>query len=215
MSSSYIDALPYFDKEVENPAGKSAAQALIDAELRKAPRPAQDDPRLPPDVDVFPKSTQLAELLKNYGENPIRGIDTSKFGVPTLPEGAGLDELIEAEKRGRIGEGHMALRIENTSILSAHGPNAWLVRNYQLNSQLTELTTTLTNLKEQVTEVNRSRRVFQEDTGKHLSRLESRWQDLVGATVQLEMACRAMEGEVRGLRRKEEELRKEVAELEQ
>lgn len=47
-----------------------------------------------------------------------------------------------------------------------------------------------------------------------MTRLEGRWQDLVGSTVQLEMACRAMEGEVRGLRVKEDSLRKEVEELE-
>lgn len=99
-------------------------------------------------------------------------------------------------------------------MLQSYGPNAWLVRNYQLNSQSKELQETLTQLKEQVTEVNRARRVFQEDAGEHLGRLENRWQDLVGSTVQLEMACKAMEGEVRGLRRKEEELRVEVAQLE-
>ena len=88
------------------------------------------------------------------------------------------------------------------------------MRNYQLNAELTELQTTLAALKESVTEVNRSRRVFQEDAGQHLSRLEDRWQNLIGGTVQLEMACMAMEGEVKGLRRKEMELRAEVEELE-
>ena len=106
-------------------------------------------------------------------------------------------------------------RLENTNILSSYGPNAWLVRNYQLNSQLTELQSTLSNLKEKVTEVNRQRRVYQEDKGKHLSRLEGRWGDLVGENVQLEMAILAMEGELVGLRRKEEELKEEVRELEQ
>jgi pre-mRNA-splicing factor SPF27 len=57
--------------------------------------------------------------------------------------------------------------------------------------------------------------VYQEDKGQHLTRLEGRWQDLVGATVQLEMACKAMDGEVKGLRRREEELRQEVTALEQ
>jgi pre-mRNA-splicing factor SPF27 len=106
-------------------------------------------------------------------------------------------------------------RLENTNILSSYGPNAWLVRNYQLNSQLTELQSTLSQLKEQVTEINRQRRVYQEDTGKHLTRLEGRWQDLVGGSVQLEMAVKAMEGEMKGLRRKEEELKEEVRQLEQ
>lgn len=99
-------------------------------------------------------------------------------------------------------------------MLQTYGPNAWLVRNYQLNSQLTELQGTLKDMKEEVTEVNRARRVLQEDAGEHLTRLEDRWQNLVSSTVQLEMACTAMGGEVRGLRRREEELRAEVAELE-
>lgn len=89
-----------------------------------------------------------------------------------------------------------------------------MIRNYQLNSQVTELEQALTELKEKVTDVNRSRRVYQEETGQHLTRLEGRWQDLIGSTVQLEMACMAMEGEVGGLRRKEEDLRREVKELE-
>ncbi|KAK8843373.1 hypothetical protein IAR55_007030 [Kwoniella newhampshirensis] len=213
-SASYIDALPYFDKQVEDPAAKAAAQALIEAELRKTAQVSDDDPRLPPTVEVFPKSTQLAELLNGYPSNPTRGIDPSKYGAPVITEDATVEELEAAEKQSRIGEGHMALRIENTSILASYGPNAWLVRNYQLNSQLTELQQTLTTMKEQVTDVNRSRRVFQEETGQHLSKLESRWQDLIGSTVQLEMACKAMEGEVKGLRRKEEGLKKEVEELE-
>jgi pre-mRNA-splicing factor SPF27 len=54
----------------------------------------------------------------------------------------------------------------------------------------------------------------QEETGQHLSRLESRWQDLVSSTVQLEMANTALEGMVANLRRKRDELKEEVAEIE-
>ena len=59
---------------------------------------------------VGQNSKPLAELLDGYPKNPIRGIDTSKYGVPPLEEGASIDELVEAERRGRVGEGHMALR---------------------------------------------------------------------------------------------------------
>jgi hypothetical protein len=45
--------------------------------------------------------------------------------------------------------------------------------------------------------------------------LEGRWGDLVGENVQLEMAILAMEGELVGLRRKEDELKEEVRQLEQ
>lgn len=100
-------------------------------------------------------------------------------------------------------------------MLSTYGPNAWLVRNYQLNSQLTELQSTLSNLKDQVTEVNRQRRVFQEDTGKHLTRLEDRWGNMVRDGAQLELATQLLEGEVKSLRWKEEDLRDEIRRLEQ
>lgn len=170
----------------------------------------------------------MSKLLENYADEPIRGIDPSKYQPPSVPQGASVEELIEAERRGRLGEGHMALRWvdynmrgqllttrnENIEVIQSYGPNAWLVRNYQLNSQLSELQETLKEMKEKVVEVNRTRRVFQEDQGEHLTRLESRWMDLVRSTVQLEMASTAMEGEVLGLESREQELRAEVAKLE-
>ncbi|OXG78662.1 pre-mRNA-splicing factor SPF27 [Cryptococcus neoformans Gb118] len=215
MSSiSYLDALPYVDKQVEDPINKAAAQALVEAELRHTPQIAEDDHRLATSVDVFPRSVHLAELLTDYPNKPIRGIDPSKYQPPIVETNATQEELEAVEKQGRIGEGYMGLRLENTSILSSYGPNAWLVRNYQLNSQLTELQATLATLKEQVTDINRTRRVFQEETGQHLSRLEGRWQDLVGSTVQLELACTAMEGEVKGLEAKKIILKDEITELE-
>ena len=68
MASSNIDALPYYDKQVDDPgesgmrpsatyscvAFKSAAQALIESELRSTPQVSEDDLRLPPNVEVFP-----------------------------------------------------------------------------------------------------------------------------------------------------------------
>lgn len=100
------------------------------------------------------------------------------------------------------------------NIIQTYGPNAWLVRNYQLNAELKEMQGALTDVKEQVTEVNRSRRVAQESAGEHLTRLEDRWGNLVSSNIQLEMACMAMEAEVRGLREREAQLRAEVAALE-
>jgi pre-mRNA-splicing factor SPF27 len=140
MASTSIDALPYYDKQVEDPALKAAAQALIEAELKGAKRVDDDDSRLPRDVAVFPvsglaqttfmtsphpwrygrnrwpirglwqKSASLAEVLDGYPGQPIRGIDPSKYAPPSVDDTADLDALKEAEKKGRLGEGHMALR---------------------------------------------------------------------------------------------------------
>lgn len=49
-------------------------------------------------------------MLANYASEPIRGIDTSKYAPPSVPEGGDVEALHEAETRGRIGEAHMAVR---------------------------------------------------------------------------------------------------------
>lgn len=53
------------------------------------------------------------------------------------------------------------LRNQTLSLLSQHGPNAYLIRNYQLESQAKELEAELEVWKEKVVEVNRGRRFFQ------------------------------------------------------
>jgi hypothetical protein len=53
--------------------------------------------------------------LKNYKDEPIRGIDPSLYNVD-VPEDADVEALIEAEKRGRINEGHMSLRFVASQI---------------------------------------------------------------------------------------------------
>ncbi|WWC91321.1 uncharacterized protein L201_006264 [Kwoniella dendrophila CBS 6074] len=213
-SSSYIDSLPYHDKQLDDPAIKAAALALIEAELRKTKQINDDDERLPKSVDVFPKSKELSELLNKYPNNTIKGIDPTKYQPPILSDQPTLEELELAEKQSKIGEAHMALRLENSTILSTYGSNAWLIRNYQLNSQISELTKVSEDLKEKIIDLNRSRRVYQEDQGLKLSKLEGKWQDSIGSTVQLELACNAMNLEVAALREKEERLQKEVDELE-
>jgi pre-mRNA-splicing factor SPF27 len=56
-------------------------------------------------------------LLEGYPSKPIRGIDPSKYAPPNLNEAAGIEELKEAERRGRIGEAHMAVRYVKHTLL--------------------------------------------------------------------------------------------------
>jgi hypothetical protein len=51
----------------------------------------------------------LNELLKNYKNEPIRGIDPTRYNAE-VGDDAEMEALIEAERQGRINEGHMALR---------------------------------------------------------------------------------------------------------
>ncbi|WWC73200.1 uncharacterized protein I206_107166 [Kwoniella pini CBS 10737] len=213
-SSTYIDSLPYYDKQLDDPSLKAAAQSLIEAELRNTPQINDNDERIPKSIDVFPKSSELSSLLNEYPKKTIKSIDPTKYQPPSISSESTLEELKEAEKLSKISEGHMTLRLENTNLLSNYSPNAWLIRNFQLSSQVKELEESLNQIKEEIININRNRRIYQEDKGKLLNKYENKWQDLISSNVQLEMACKAMNIEVESLKRREEILQKQVNELE-
>lgn len=56
------------------------------------------------------KNDALSSLLANYADEPIRGIDPTRYAPPAIDADASLEELEAAEKRSRISEGHMDLR---------------------------------------------------------------------------------------------------------
>ncbi|KAJ9106396.1 hypothetical protein QFC21_001542 [Naganishia friedmannii] len=213
-----IDALPYVDKEIERlPGLKEAVLKEIQKEMKNTPKVGLDDSRLPPKAEIFSKSETLATLLDGYPSQTLvtqKAIDPSKWQVPQLQTNAGASDSDwrDAERKTRIGLAHMDVRNTNTSLLASYAPNAWLIRNYQMDGEAKEMEAEVEQWKERVTEVNRSRRVFQEATGKHLHSLETRWQDLVTNTVQLEMANVALQGEVEALSRKAEAMEKELEE---
>lgn len=134
--------------------------------------------------------------------------------MPHLQPGtnASPDEWQSAERKTRLALAHMDVRNTNVHLQSTYGPNSWLIRNYQLEGEAKEIEQEVAQWTERVTEVNRARRVYQEDKGRHLAALETRWQDLVTGTVQLELANVALQGEVDALARKAEALEKELNE---
>ncbi|KAJ9103610.1 hypothetical protein QFC20_004766 [Naganishia adeliensis] len=213
-----VDALPYVDREIEQlPGLKDAVAKEIQREMKTTPQVTQDDERLPPKAEIFSQSESLAHLLQGYPSQTLaaqKAIDPSKWQVPTLQPSTGVPdaEWTEAERKTRTALAHMDLRNVNAQLQGTYGPNAWLIRNYQLDGEAKEIEAEVEEWREKVTEVNRSRRVFQEATGKHLQALETRWQDLVTGTVQLEMANVALQGEVDALAQRAEALEKELEE---
>lgn len=224
------------DKRVANNITglKDAVAKEIQREMKTTPQVTLDDERLPPKAEIFSvspaqtnvvtlltRSTQqsesLAHLLQGYPSQTLaaqKAIDPSKWQVPTLQPSTGVPdaEWTEAERKTRTALAHMDLRNVNAQLQGTYGPNAWLIRNYQLDGEAKEIEAEVEEWREKVTEVNRSRRVFQEATGKHLQALETRWQDLVTGTVQLEMANVALQGEVDALAQRAEALEKELEE---
>lgn len=178
--------------------------------------PAQTVSRLA-DHSASQNSPNLSALLQGYPTQTLtttKAIDPSHWQVPHLEPGTNATsaEWQSAERKTRLALAHMDVRNTNAHLQSTYGPNAWLIRNYQLEGEAKEIEQEVAQWTERVTEVNRARRVYQEEKGRHLAALETRWQDLVTGTVQLEMANVALQGEVDALARKAEALEKELNE---
>jgi len=87
------DSLPYYDRDLEL---HSSLRALVDAEiareLKRQPPPSLDDPRIPPDVELFANNPLLAaELVRVQSNQPLSALDSSRYQLPG-PLGKGPTE---------------------------------------------------------------------------------------------------------------------------
>jgi len=88
-------------------------------------------------------------------------------------------------------------------LLQKYGGNAWRIHNYELEQEAKNMEKRLEEVKGQTVEVNRERKNTQEEIGRQLTGLETRWTELVSNVLQIRMANEALEEEVARLRAKE------------
>jgi pre-mRNA-splicing factor SPF27 len=91
----------------------------------------------------------------------------------------------------------------NLELLQKYGPNAWKVHNFQLEAQLKY---NVEEKKKQISDLNKQRKFEQTEGGTTLRNLESKWSDLISQTLQVEVACAALENELEELKRYENSL---------
>jgi pre-mRNA-splicing factor SPF27 len=94
----------------------------------------------------------------------------------------------------------------NLELLQKYGPNAWKVHNFQLEAQLKQLKYNVEEKKKQISDLNKQRKFEQTEGGTTLRNLESKWSDLISQTLQVEVACAALENELEELKRYENSL---------
>ncbi|KDQ20548.1 hypothetical protein BOTBODRAFT_124185 [Botryobasidium botryosum FD-172 SS1] len=200
------DSLPYYDRDLElHPSLRALVDAEIARELKRLPPPSLDDPRIPPDVELFANNPLLAaELVRVQSNQPLSALDSSRYQLPgPLGEGPTEADWKAAVQNAKAQLQHQQSRETNLSLLQTYGANAWKIHNYLLESEATRLDKALEELKEQVTTVNRDRKNFQTHVGKQLTAMETRWTELISTVLQIELANIFLEGQVEQLRLRE------------
>jgi len=205
-----LDSLPYYDRDLElQPHLKDKVTALLPSSRGSVPA---DDPRLPPLPDLFSSHPLLrAELERASGSKPLSALDTSRYSLPAPSAGSSEEDWIKAIDNAKALLEHQFNRQSNISLLQTYGANAWRVANYRTEAEAERLDRQLESLKEDVTRVNRERKVNHTALGRQLTSLETRWTELISNVLQIELANVALEAELDGLRRREEELQAQVS----
>jgi len=200
------DSLPYYDNDLERYPN---LKEIVEKEFAKEPKPpATLHPKAPPEINLFANNPLLAaEMIRVEKQEPLNALDTSRYQVPApLGKDATVEDWEKAVKNARAQMEHQGLRASNVSLLQNYGANAWRVHNYLLEADAVLLEKQAEELKERVTDINRSRKNFQLKLGEQLTAQERKWTESISTILQLELANSALESEIEGLKEKEREL---------
>jgi pre-mRNA-splicing factor SPF27 len=100
-----------------------------------------------------------------------------------------------------MSSSYLSGRLTNLSLLEEFGKNAWLISNSQLEDILRDLEKELSEQKEAVENINKSRTAAQEGSRAELAVLEEAWKQGVGKTVEVQLATDGVRREILQRRR--------------
>lgn len=208
------DALPYYDNEIDKPGMRSKVEREIAKEMQKGQVDdgiAED--RLPPSIELFKNSPELAELLQKASEGvSLNVLDRSRYQLSGPSKGleATSEEWEASLHNAEAQLMHSEARLTNLELLKKYGANHWRLHNFQQEAFLRQYQGASSEIQAQTTLLNRSRKQAQTEAGNELTRLSKRWAELLNRSLNVEFANIAMTGEIQALEARRDELKKQL-----
>ncbi|KAG0092600.1 hypothetical protein BGZ92_009282 [Podila epicladia] len=226
-----LDALPYVDKQIDEPGARYIVDKMIAAEMKKMPKP-RDPASLFPDIDLFKDNELMQQELDRVRRGkPMEQLDLARYQLhaPTSTDststsapsidanGSPLSAQPSASEELPEGRAQWTQALENANAQLEHQNqrilNLELVQkfgNNQLEYDLSRLRKQVDDKRTEVMELNKLRKRDQLDVAESLHRLETKWGELISSTIQVEMASATMEQELEQLKQYEIKLCKEL-----
>ncbi|CAI7741399.1 unnamed protein product [Closterium sp. NIES-53] len=207
-AEAQVDALPYLDKEYEDPAVRAEVNRLVQEEMRRSPRtPADILSELPPvpelRSELLPMFARECERVR-AGRPPTLAVDTGRYeGAGKGPAGRGAEDPNAwkgAVKAAMVQLQHQDTRHENLDLMLRFGPNAWKVHNQHLEAFLAKAQREVAERKREIELLNRDRRLNQQAAAVELGRLEQAWREGVQKNADIQAACAQLEAQIEGLK---------------
>ena len=194
-----IDALPYIDKEYEQPGVRDAALALIEEECRRY-RPTKNYlDYLPLEVAAFETAIMRAEFERLSARQPMEMLSMKRYELPTPAAGQKNDITAwnDSVENSLAQLEHMSTRIENLELLEKFGANGWKSHNELLSKMVESAQKHLSNLRREIQETNWQRKSDQMSISVKLQSANDEWNDLVHKNFDIEAACLKLQQEIR------------------
>ncbi|KAI0134149.1 Pre-mRNA-splicing factor SPF27 [Xylariales sp. AK1849] len=195
--TSVHESLPYIDRE-PTASERAAADSLIEAELSANPEKSS---ALPPLQEPQFSLLVTAELERIASKQPLSAIDLKRYEEQDAPSSSDPSALQTALSKAYTASTYLAARQTHLSLLDSFGKNAWLIANWQTESELAVLERELAQTKTQIEVVNNGRRRAQDEVGGELRGLEESWKRGIGRVLETEIAVEKLKREVLERRR--------------
>ncbi|KAH8178977.1 breast carcinoma amplified sequence 2 (BCAS2) domain-containing protein [Sarocladium implicatum] len=197
MAPAYHQSLPYIDKDPSEQS-LAAARALIAAEATAATSPSPST-LLPPSASESLKLSPAltTELQRVSSSTPLSPLDLSRYEAQEPLSTTGATNLLPPLQNAAISSTYLSSRAQNLALLDAHGKNAWLLGNNELEAELRRLEAELAEIKADVDKVNVERRRRQEEVRGEMELLEDGWRKGVGRVLETEVAVEELRAKIR------------------
>ena len=224
-----VDALPYVDDEVSLsrattttfshfsnnlhysffflqynlPGMKDYVARLVQEEMRQFTPPDYLEKFPTRSLEFTDRNPMLKKEFERIRKNiPMKPFDVSRYKLEK-PTGKSKNDAEAWKACVRNAEAqleHQSNRILNLKLLKKYGADKWKSYNATLANSQKELENKVSECKDAVNNINRKRKVSQENSKNEFARLQNEWWSAIDRNAKTKSACDMYEREVKKLR---------------
>mmetsp|Transcript_12397 Transcript_12397/g.18594 ORF Transcript_12397/g.18594 Transcript_12397/m.18594 type:complete len:206 (-) Transcript_12397:59-676(-) len=184
-----IDALPYVDKEYDEPHYQKIVHDLIEEEMSMfEPKNYLGERNLDSYSLKFKPGSILSNEFSRVSKGiPMSDIDRERYEV-NPPSKESVEEWRKATNNAKSQLQHQVNRVMNLELLGTYGTNAWLHHNKRLEGLEKVLTLNVKRLRKSADEINIKRQEAQIEAKRLLFNVSSKRYELSDKNLQIELA---------------------------
>eukprot|EP00771_Trimastix_marina_P001378 gnl/Trimastix_PCT/2448.p1 GENE.gnl/Trimastix_PCT/2448~~gnl/Trimastix_PCT/2448.p1 ORF type:complete len:457 (-),score=118.84 gnl/Trimastix_PCT/2448:721-2091(-) len=193
-----LDALPYIDQEINDESMRRRVDQLVEDEMKTfQPRDYLTELGFKkPEINLDNCPLLAAERDRIEAGQPMPALDTSRYALPTPSDPQNLKQWEDAITNAEAQLEHQHLRLMNLFLYNKYGPQKWARYNQIMQGKVDALSQERMALRDEITDINRRRKMDQVAAGSKLESMESEFQGLVRKNMEIEAACLRMEEEL-------------------